>query len=265
MTKKLILIKLGGSLITQKDKPYTSNPQVIKRLALEIKKAQSNKYQYIIAHGGGSFPHISAKKYKTKLGLINKQSLKGLSLVQQDAFKINRIVNQIFTKANLNVLSFPPSSFIYSNNQKLYSIYSDPITQALRINATPLVFGDIILDKQLGFTIFSGEKILNHLASNLSQKGYQIKKIIQCGITNGVYNSKGKTIPKITPQNFSEIKKSLQGSASTDVTGGMAHKVKESLDMAQKYSNVYIINGQKKNNLYQTITSNKNLGTLISA
>jgi len=35
--KELTLIKLGGSLITDKGKPYTAEPQVIRRLAKEIK------------------------------------------------------------------------------------------------------------------------------------------------------------------------------------------------------------------------------------
>ncbi|KKU16180.1 MAG: hypothetical protein UX25_C0041G0012 [Candidatus Woesebacteria bacterium GW2011_GWC2_45_9] len=38
--KKLILIKLGGSVITDKTKPFTAKPKIIKRLALEIKGAK---------------------------------------------------------------------------------------------------------------------------------------------------------------------------------------------------------------------------------
>ena len=37
--KKLILIKLGGSLITDKTKPYTAKPKLINRLGREIREA----------------------------------------------------------------------------------------------------------------------------------------------------------------------------------------------------------------------------------
>ena len=66
MDKPLILLKLGGSLITDKTKPYTANIPVIKRLAREIHEAREEKdINLIVGHGGGSFPHVSAKKYQT--------------------------------------------------------------------------------------------------------------------------------------------------------------------------------------------------------
>ena len=59
--KDLILIKIGGSLITDKTKPYTTRPEVIKRIAKEIKEAVSEKdVNLIIGHGAGSFGHQSA-------------------------------------------------------------------------------------------------------------------------------------------------------------------------------------------------------------
>jgi len=144
--KELILIKLGGSLITNK----------------------------------------------------NNRSVYGLAIVQRDAFKINRIVNEIFLEIGLPVLSFMPSSFTFAQNKKLNKLFTDPIIKALEIGALPLVLGDIILDKKNGCCIFSGETTLDNLIIPLQKAGYSIKKVIQCGITEGIYDDKGKTIPLIT-------------------------------------------------------------------
>jgi len=264
MAGKLVLIKLGGSLITDKNRPYTPKPRVISRLAKEIKKAHSLGYKIIVSHGSGSFGHTLASKYKTANGIKSQQDVYGLCLVQQDAIAINRIVNKIFLENRINCLSFIPSSFSFSRNKKLKAIFVEPIIAALKMDVIPIVFGDIILDERIGCCIFSGENTLDNLSSQLTDRGFKIKKAIQCGITDGVYDLKRKTIPKITPRNFKKFKPSILGAAGTDVTGGMLHKVRESLKMAKLGINVYIINGKKRDNLYRAIVSRSKTGTLIS-
>ncbi len=64
----LTFLKLGGSLITDKDSPHTARPEILRRLADEIVAArQSNPaMQLLIGHGSGSFGHMPAKKYGTR-------------------------------------------------------------------------------------------------------------------------------------------------------------------------------------------------------
>lgn len=161
-------------------------------------------------------------------------------------------------------MSFIPSSFSFARNKKLKALFIKPIIAALKIDVVPIVFGDIILDERIGCCIFSGEATLDNLSSQLMSYGFKIKKVIQCGITNGVYDLKGKTISKITPGNFKKFKKAILGAAETDVTGGMLHKIEESLKITKLGVNVYIINGRKKDNLYQAIASRSKTGTLIT-
>lgn len=262
--KKLILIKLGGSLITDKSKPYTPKPRIISRLAKEIKKASLLGYKVIVSHGSGSFGHTLASKYRTAEGIKRKKDIYGLCLVQQDAIAINRIVNKIFLKNRLNCLSFVPSSFSFAKNKKLKAIFIESIIKALNLGIMPIVFGDIIMDEKLGCCIFSGETTLDNLAAALINQGFKIKKVIQVGVTDGVYDLKGRTISRVTPKNFGKIKNALGGAKGIDVTGGMLHKVEESLRMAKLGVDVFIINGSQRETLYQTIISQPKLGTLIT-
>jgi len=261
---KIILIKLGGSVITDKSKPYTARPEIIRKLALEIKICWGKGYRFLISHGSGSFGHTSAAKYGTAEGIKNKDDVFGLAVVQQDALAINRIVNEIFLKKGLPVLSFVPSSFTLANDKKLFKIFTEPIIEALKINALPLVFGDVILDEEKGSCIFSGETTLDNLISPLIKAGFIIKKVIQCGNTDGVYDERGKTIPLITRQSFSKLEKQISGPSSIDVTGGMIHKIEESLKMAEKGIDSFIINGERENNLLDTIFGDVNFGTKIT-
>ena len=258
--KNLILIKLGGSVITDKSKPFTARVAVIKRLALEIKKAKLNfkNTDIIVGHGSGSFGHTVASKYRIHEGNINKNSIKGFSLTSEAAVDINRIVLKEFIKAGLPAVSFSPMSFTYSQK-----IFLSPILKSLKLGFVPLVYGDVVFDIGNGFTIYSGEKILDIMARKLLKK-YKKIKIIQCGDTNGVYDIQGKTIPVINSKNFKEVKKWITGSKSTDVTGGMIHKVEESLKLAKETKiPTVLINGDKKGNLLKAILGNDVAGTKI--
>ncbi len=259
--KKLILIKLGGSVITDKSKPFTARRGVIRRLVKEIKTAKEKLGEdtlFLIGHGGGSFPHVPAAKYQTHKGNINKNSLKGFVLTSDAAIDIDRIVVEQFISVGLRAVAFSPMSFIYANKVSL-----GPIVKCLELGLIPLVYGDVILDQSQGFTIYSAEKILGILARKL-KKTYKIGKIIECGDTDGVYDSDGKTIPVISSKNFGEVKKWITGSKSTDVTGGMIHKVEESLDLAEKTGiETQIISGLKSGILKKAILREKVGGTFI--
>lgn len=262
MLKNLILIKLGGSVITDKAKPFTAKTEIIRRLAGEIKKAREElkNTDIIVGHGSGSFGHTIAAKYQTQSGNINKKSLKGFCLTSETAVDINRIVLKEFLKAGLSAVSFSPMSFTYSNKTFL-----DPIYKSLELGLVPLIYGDVVFDVEKGFAIHSAEKTLSILARKL-RKGYRIEKIIECGDTDGVYDVKSKTIPVITPKNFSEVKKWITGAKSTDVTGGMIHKVEESLKLARETGiPTILINGNKSKNLSRAVLGEKiNLTEIVA-
>jgi len=265
MDKNLILIKLGGSLITDKNKPYTARSKTIANLARQIKKAYLEGFKIVVSHGSGSFGHTSASKYQTAEGIKGKDGVYGLCIVQQDAIAINRIVNKIFLEIGVPCLSFVPSSFCLARKGKRKAIFARPMIEAIKREIVPIVFGDVVMDEAQGCCIFSGEVVLDNLSYEFQRNGFRIIKVIQCGITDGVYDLKGRIIPKITPENFSIIKKALVGASGTDVTGGMLHKVEESLKMAKQGVKVWIINGLIKDSLYKSIISKPGKGTLVSS
>jgi isopentenyl phosphate kinase len=266
MAKKLILVKLGGSLITDKTKPFTEDLSIIKRLAKEISQAKKlTKTFLIIGHGGGSYPHAPAKKYQTNQGIINGQSLKGIALVQDAAVKLNRLVVAEFLKAGLKAVTLNPSSFMITQNGEIKQAFLFPLLKLLELKMLPVVYGDVVFDTQKGCCILSTEKILNYLALKL-RKDYQINKIVHCGRTNGVYNQKGKTVSQINHQGFKKLKKEIGHSKGIDVTGGMIHKVEEGLKLAKKGVSSEIINGLKPENLKKAILGKPVAGSsMISA
>jgi len=155
-----------------------------------------------------------------------------------------------------------PLSFIVARNNEVKDCYLTPLKELLKNNLIPIIYGDVVMDQKTGWTIFSAETSLNIIAQQL-RKEYFLTKVIHCGITDGVYDDQGKTIPTIDQVYFEKIKKMIRGSESTDVTGGMLHKVTESLAMASQGAKCLIINGNIPGNLKKAILGQKVVGTRI--
>ncbi|MFC1625947.1 isopentenyl phosphate kinase [Patescibacteria group bacterium] len=258
--KSLILIKLGGSVITNKSKPFSARRKAIARLGRELQQIQGKyKGKILVGHGSGSFGHTVASKYKTQEGVINKNSVKGFCLTADAAIRINRIVIEEFLKLGIKAVSFAPLSFIYEGK-----VFFNNIKKALDIDTLPIIYGDVIMNKGKGFCIYSGEKTLDLLADKLSEY-YKVEKIIMVGDTDGVYDLKGRTIKKISAKNSKEIRSALGGSKSTDVTRGMLHKVNQSLSLSREKNIItIIINGNRRNELVKAVIGQKTKGTILT-
>jgi len=257
--KNLIFVKLGGSLITDKSKPYTARMDVIKRLCREIHEARSKKkITLLIGHGGGSFPHVSAQKYQTHRGVINEKSWEGFAKVQDDASKLNRIIVSSLIDAGENAISVQPSASCIAHNDRIIEWYTNPIKTSLAKGIIPVPYGDVCLDRKKGCCIISTEEILRFLAKNLKPQ-----RVIMVGKVDGVFDSKGNVIKKISKDNLSSVRKALLSSDGVaDVTGGMVHKVEKSLEIGVE---VEIINGLKPSILKRSLMGEKGLGTTIKS
>jgi isopentenyl phosphate kinase len=265
MNQPIVLVKIGGSLITDKNKPYTVRKKALNIIGDEVKKASTMGKILIIGHGAGSFAHVPAKKYQTHQGIINNDSYRGIAEVADVAAQLNRIVVKILLEKGVNAVSVSPLSSMTASNHQLDQIFTKPIEQLLSHGLLPVVYGDQILDTEIGCTIFSTEKVLAYLGLSLKEKGYQVEQIIQCGQTNGVYDADGHTIQEINPQNFKDYKQALGGSGGVDVTGGMLHKVEETLALAEKGIPGLIIDGIVHGTLSDAIAGQEVMGTKIVA
>ena len=255
--KNLVLVKLGGSLITDKSQPYIVRSDVIRRLCQEIHDArQTQKFPLLIGHGGGSFPHVSAKKYETHKGIIHEKSWEGFVKVQEDAAKLNRIIVSSLMEAGEWPIAMQPSASCIARNGRIVRWDEQAIRLALAGGLLPVPYGDVCFDLKNGCCIISTEEILRFLCKKLRPA-----RIIMAGKTDGVLDQNGQVIPSITRKNFRSIRWLLSGSDGVaDVTGGMAAKVKTSLEFNV---DTQIINGLTPDTLKRALLGDQGLGTMI--
>lgn len=261
---ELALIKLGGSLITDKDQPYTARPEIMQQLAKEVHliRNQNPNLKLIIGNGAGSFAHQSAKKYNTINGFFSDADKLGFCLVHQDAVNLNLLLAKCFLSAGLPVVSLPPLMMILAENKQLLKTDFSSVENSLQSGLIPLIFGDVVLDKAIGGTIFSSDTLLAELAKYFHAQGLKVR-LVNAGNYPGVRDQNGQVLSHISPANYSQIKTFLGASASVDVTGGMAKKVEEFLAVSSLGIDCWIIDGNIPGNLADTVLGQPSLGTLI--
>lgn len=258
-------LKLGGSLITDKDNPHTAKMVTIHRLAAEIREAQkaAPNHQFVIGHGSGSFGHVPASQYGTRQGVHTPAEWEGFVDVWRQARDLNQIMLEAFSLAGIPAIAFPPSAFIMSDRGNPASVQVEPIRSALTAGLTPVVGGDVIFDSSLGGTIYSTEEVFMALAPLISPD-----RILLCGKDEGVfedYPECTRIAKKITPANYQAINSAVNRSSSIDVTGGMREKVELMLKLVQQHplTQAVIFSGLTTGNLYEVITGTSH-GTIIS-
>ncbi|KKQ23692.1 MAG: Isopentenyl phosphate kinase [Candidatus Roizmanbacteria bacterium GW2011_GWC2_37_13] len=236
--KKLVLIKLGGSLISDKTKINKARNYEIKRLSKQIKEIQRN-FSLIIFTGAGGFGHPLAEKYKDDLE-------KGLREIKNAVKKLNKIVVSSLNNVGLRVVSVEPDKVAKYKNGQMVKLLDGYIAKLLVNNITPVFHADLVDDQELGISILSMDKFLVDVAIHFKNRGFKVEKAIFLGITPGVTSEvagrPGMTIQTITKKTFSKMEGVFHKGKGIDVTGGMKYKVKQCLRLADKGIDNYITN-----------------------
>jgi isopentenyl phosphate kinase len=260
----LYFLKLGGSLITDKNQPNTARLDVIHRLADEIAsvRKENQNIKLLLGHGSGSFGHFPAKKFGTRDGVFDSEGWQGFEIVWKEARCLNQIIVDVLTSHDIPVISFPPSSMVIAENKTIKFWDLTPIRKALEADLIPLIYGDVIFDLTIGGTIFSTEELFGHLALSLKPN-----KILIAGIEEGVWQdfpANQYLIDLINQNTGPDFLNKLGGSNSVDVTGGMMEKVKSMVNLCQNSSNlqINIFSGRTPGNVLKSLNG-VDLGTRI--
>jgi len=259
---KPIILKIGGSVITDKNGELAARTEAINRLAEEIQKA--NVKNLVMVHGGGSFGHPTAQKYDIKEGLKEDAQKAGFAETHHVMTVLNGLVMDSLVWHNVPALSVTPSSCIVTEKGRIKFFEDTILKMMLKMGFMPVLYGDATLDETLGFTVLSGDQ----LAANLARK-FDATKIVIGVDTDGLYDADPKVTknPKfyahLTLSELEKIMEKLGGSTATDVTGGMLSKIAELVPAIDEGIPVTIVNAAKPNRVYKALIGEKVESTVI--
>ena len=260
MMKRVQILKLGGSVITHKDKYFAPDTENIKRLAKEI--AESKSKSLIIVHGAGSFGHPVAKKYNISEGLKSPEQLVGFSETHQSMTRLNQIIVDTLLEAGVPAFGISASSMLVTENRRLVDIDTSIIKRCLETGLIPVMYGDAVLDTEQGFAILSGDQLIVRLALD-----FNVEKVIFGSDVDGVYTSNpkldkdAKLIPELSLGNFTA---DVGDTTFTDVTGGMLGKLNQAVDAVKSGAEVVFLNALAPKRVEAALKGEKVIGTIIT-
>lgn len=278
--KELVLLKLGGSLITDKTQPFTPRLDVMDDLALQIKTALEihPDLRLILGHGSGSFGHVPASEYRTRDGLppratplahrerdaTEENYWRGFAEVWYQASALNRFVMEALHRADVPSIAVSPAASVIASNGQVSVWETTPLRMALSAGIVPVVYGDVVCDEVRGGTILSTEDLFSHLTRALSPE-----RILLAGLEAAVWEdfpTRTRRIERITPASFEAVSAGVGKAAGADVTGGMESKVRQMLGLVQTVPGLtaQVFSGEEPGNLVRVLNG-ETLGTVITA
>ncbi len=249
----LTLIKLGGSVVTFKERPLAANIDAIDGISRALTQLS---IPIIIVHGGGSFGHYWSVKYDMHTKSAN-YDIHGVSIVHESMMALNQIIVNSMIRTGLNPYGMPPSTITAGHKPivgKIKRIYAMTLSKVI-----PVTFGDIVHVEGTKYSILSGDALMTILAKVLRPL-----RIIFATNVDGIYkNHISREIVKEIQA--SDRKQSIEffKASGTDVTGGMQRKVTEAFKIASHGMDVVMINGLVPERIIEAAEGTLKIGTVI--
>jgi isopentenyl phosphate kinase len=252
----LTILKLGGSLITNKDRPLSPNFKAMRIAGRAISSAleESRKLKLFLIHGGGSFGHYYASMFHATTTPGNVAG-EGVSRVAQAMISLHSMILNELIEADVPCRTIAPGEFLASPKGKVTRVGSNKISALLNIGCVPISFGDIVTTNR-GTWIVSGDQIALSVAKNMN-----VERVIFAMDVDGIFEDskmKGPIIREMNSQNQSLVKK-----RKFDVTGGIGSKIEIGFKLARLGSDVYFVNGKDGERLQNLLSGEHVLSTHI--
>ncbi len=256
------VLKIGGSVITDKSGELAAKTGEIDRLTQEIQEA--NVKNLIIVHGGGSFGHPVAERYAIKDGYKEEGQKIGFSETHHYMTVLNGLFMDALIWHNVPAMSITPSSCIITENGRIKMFEDASLRTLLKMNFTPVLYGDAVFDTKLGFTILSGDQLVSTLAIR-----FNANRIVIGVDEDGIYDADpkaekaAKMFERMTLQELKKLQGKTAKTTTRDVTGGMPGKIAELIPAVEKNIPVLIVNASKPRYVYKALQGETVRGTKV--
>jgi isopentenyl phosphate kinase len=245
-TLRPTILKIGGSVITDKEGELAARTAVINRLAEEIQKA--GVQNLIVVHGGGSFGHPLAHKYAIKEGFKEENQKIGFSETHHVMTVLNGLFMDSLVWHDIPAVSITPSSCVMTENGRIKDFNDASLRALLRMGFLPVLYGDAVFDTKLGFTILSGDQLIAVLATKFDAKriviGVDVDGLYEC---DPKANKAARMLTHLTLRELRKLQNDLRKPTTRDVTGGMYGKISELIIAIDQGIPVTIVNATEPN------------------
>jgi len=214
------VLKLGGSVVTTKEERETVADGALESAATAIGGRHDG---LVVVHGGGSFGHPHASEHGIS-PTTGTHDAHGIRATHDAMERLNAAVLDALHARGVPALAVHPLSTAHRDGGGDLHLPTDQVSTLLGDGFVPVLHGDVIAHAGEGATIVSGDELVLALAHGLGAD-----RVGLCSAVPGVLDESGDVIARIDA--FEDVAAALGESEATDVTGGMAGKVRQLLDL----------------------------------
>lgn len=260
-SSRTVIIKLGGSVITDKRLAFKADLRSMHRIARELARVRD---RLILLNGAGSFGHIPVKRFGLDEG-FSKEKTRSFARTKLQLLRLQEILVSILCSHGIPVVPFTPSSFMMARSGRLCRAELGPIREFSELGLVPLFGGDLVPDLEQGWRVVSADQMAAWIAPRIGAS-----MIIYGTDVDGLYSSDPKTckdaklLETISCSEIRKIAGSALGSRMPDVTAGMQGKLFEAERAAKKGVEVVMMNLRKPENLHPILKGRRGGWTRIS-
>ena len=291
---QIVVVKLGGGLITTKEGAMAVRQAVLDRCAAEVLRAQRDTgCGMVIVHGAGSFGHHKAKVWRLAEGrwrgegsppgpdrdaAIQSQA-DAVTEVRNDMLNLSVAVARSFeeqfrgthTRGAVQTARFPPHRWARGTGMTFEGSVDPLLSMALStaqgkegaLVEIPITWGDVTsVDGPLGFGVLSGDDIVFRLAAGCPPDA-TVRVVFAISGADGVLRVPPE---EATAEDLIEKWSDEQSFVGRhrhhhDVTGGIGLKVARAIAIAAASVDVTIVNGEVDGRLYAAVVGSQVRGT----
>ena len=218
-----LVLKLGGSVVTEKDSPETVDDAT---LAAAADAVAATTDDIVVVHGGGSFGHHHAAEYGVST-TSGTHDAEGVRAIHGAMRRLNDAVVDALAARDVPAVPVHPFSAGVRDGEGELTLPTAQVVTLLEEGFVPVLHGDVVAHEGRGATVLSGDELVVELAPAVDAD-----RVGVCSTVPGVLDEDGEIIPRIAA--FEDVAAALGGSDVTDVSGGMAAKVRALLELESR-------------------------------
>jgi isopentenyl phosphate kinase len=255
----MLLVKLGGSVLTDKGRLRTPRPTAIRRLVGEL---ASVRQPLVVVHGAGSYGHILASRHRLNAGGSSLAKRVAAARVQADVRELNHLVVTSLNKLGFASVAIAPASVLSLDDGRVSTIDLTPFLEFSSMGFTPVTFGDVVRDLRRGFSVCSGDLMMLELA-----RAFRPERAVFVADVDGVFTADPKRrrtarlLQTVGPKDMAQIE--FSSWSRIDVTGSIEGKLRRMIEIAEHVDECLIVNGNVKNRVRDALRGKRVVGTRI--
>lgn len=260
----VVVVKLGGGLITDKARITTPRPERIKRLAEEIANAIEGGCKVVLVHGAGSYGHLRAKAWALAQGRSSVQGRDGCTTQDEAVNKVRdemqdlaSMVLEALEEAGVPASGHPPHQWATGIGPHFHGT----LDAFQREGPLPVTWGDVVdVEGPAEFGILSGDDLVLRCA--LEVPGVKRVVFAMGGADGLLRRPPGMATAEDLIETWTEGS-TFEGhhAVDMDVTGGIGLKVDRALRIANAGVEVLFVNGEIQGRLQAAMLGQSVRGT----